>query len=35
MKQKHKEDDVEEFFENRVLKPLPDYSWNPELRELA
>jgi len=27
--------DIEEFFENRVLKPLPDYSYNPELRELA
>jgi katanin p60 ATPase-containing subunit A1 len=26
---------IEEFFENRVLKPLPDYSYNPELRELA
>ena len=26
---------IEQFFENRVLKPLPDYSYNPELRELA
>jgi hypothetical protein len=26
---------IEEFFENRVLKPLPDYSYNPELKELA
>ena len=26
---------IEEFFENRVLNPLPDYSYNPELRELA
>ena len=25
----------EEFFENRILKPLPDYSFNPELKELA
>jgi len=25
----------EEFFENRILKPLPDYSYNPELKELA
>jgi len=30
-----KEEGAEEFFENRVLKPLPDYSFNPELRELA
>ena len=34
-KNEHKEDEVEEFFENLVLKPLPDYSWNPEMRELA
>lgn len=27
--------DIQEFFENRVLKPLPDYSYNPELKELA
>jgi len=26
---------VEEFFENRIIKPLPDYSYNPELKELA
>jgi len=26
---------VEEYFENRIIKPLPDYSWNPELKELA
>lgn len=26
---------MEEFFENRILKPLPDYSYNPELKELA
>lgn len=26
---------IEEFFENRILKPLPDYSYNPELKELA
>lgn len=29
------ENQIEEFFENRILKPLPDYSYNPELRELA
>jgi hypothetical protein len=29
------EEEIEEFFENRVLKPLPDYSFNPELKELA
>lgn len=34
-KNEQREDEVEEFFENRVLKPLPDYSWNPEMRELA
>lgn len=28
-------DQTEEFFENRIIKPLPDYSWNPELKELA
>ena len=28
-------DQVAEFFDNRVLKPLPDYSWNSELKELA
>jgi hypothetical protein len=28
-------DQVEEFFENRIIKPLPDYSFNPELKELA
>ena len=27
--------EIEEFFENRVLKPLPDFSYNPDLRELA
>jgi katanin p60 ATPase-containing subunit A1 len=26
---------VEEYFENRIIKPLPDYSFNPELKELA
>lgn len=26
---------IDEFFENRILKPLPDYSYNPELKELA
>ena len=26
---------MEEFFENRIIKPLPDYSYNPELKELA
>jgi len=29
------EETIEEFFENRILKPLPDYSFNPELKELA
>ena len=29
------EENVEEFFENRILKPIPDYSFNPELKELA
>lgn len=28
-------DQVDEFFENRIIKPLPDYSYNPELKELA
>ena len=32
---KEETDQVEEFFENRIIKPLPDYSWNPELKELA
>lgn len=32
---KKEEDPVNEFFENRIIKPLPDYSWNPELKELA
>lgn len=26
---------MEEYFENRIIKPLPDYSWNPELKDLA
>ena len=25
----------EEYFENRVIKPLPDYSYNPDLKALA
>lgn len=29
------DEEINEFFENRVLKPLPDYSYNPELKELA
>ena len=29
------QDMIEEFFDNRILKPLPDYSYNPELKELA
>ena len=33
--QKVEVDQVEEYFENRIIKPLPDYSWNPELKELA
>ena len=32
---KDEPDQVEEFFENRIIKPLPDYSYNPELKELA
>ena len=32
---KNADQNNEEFFENRVLKALPDYSWNPELKELA
>lgn len=32
---KKEEDPVEEFFDNRVIKPMPDYSWNTELKELA
>ena len=28
-------DHVEEFFENRVIKPLPSFAHNPELKELA
>ena len=32
---KEEVDQVEEFFENRIIKPLPDYSWNPEMKELA
>eukprot|EP00347_Sterkiella_histriomuscorum_P023884 403333052 len=32
---KEEVDQVDEFFENRIIKPLPDYSWNPELKELA
>lgn len=28
-------DQVEEYFENRIIKPLPDYSYNAELKELA
>lgn len=32
---KEEGDQVEEFFENRIIKPLPDYAWNPEMKELA
>ena len=28
-------DQVEEYFENRIIKPLPDYSYSAELKELA
>lgn len=35
MTKKQEVDQVEEYFENRIIKPLPDYSWNPELKELA
>lgn len=34
-KKVNEEQEIEAFFENRVLKPLPDYSYNPELKELA
>ena len=34
-KQKDANEEIEEFFENRVLKPLPDFSYNPDLRDLA
>ena len=34
-KPKDADEEIEEFFENRVLKPLPDYSYNPDLRDLA
>ena len=33
--QKQEVDDAEQFFQNQVLGPLPDYSFNPELKELA
>jgi len=35
MAKKEEVDQVEEYFENRIIKPLPDYSWSPELKELA
>lgn len=35
MAKKEEVDQVEEFFENRILKPLPDYSFNAELKDLA
>ena len=34
-KPRDENEQIEEFFENRILKPLPDYSYNPELRDLA
>eukprot|EP01022_Parablepharisma_sp_SALTPOND_P014896 TRINITY_DN2080_c0_g1_i1.p1 TRINITY_DN2080_c0_g1~~TRINITY_DN2080_c0_g1_i1.p1 ORF type:complete len:545 (+),score=54.40 TRINITY_DN2080_c0_g1_i1:5990-7624(+) len=36
-KEEKKEPDhaTEDFFDNNILKPMPDYSWNPELKELA
>ena len=34
-KPKDPNEEIEEFFENRVLKPLPDFSYNPDLKELA
>ena len=34
-KPKDANEEIEEFFENRVLKPLPDFSYNPDLRDLA
>ena len=33
--QKKPVEEEEDFFQNRILKPLPDYSFNPELKELA
>ena len=35
LKKEEQVDHVEEFFENRIIKPLPDYSFNPELKDLA
>ena len=35
MRAKDEDQHIEEFFENRVLKPLPNYYHNPELKELA
>ena len=32
---KKPEEQEEDFFDNRVMRGLPDYSNNPELRELA
>ena len=29
------QNEPEDFFENRVLKPLPNYDYNPEMKELA
>jgi len=29
------EDNPEDFFENRILKPLPDYTFSGEYKELA
>ena len=34
-KAKDPNEEIEEFFENRVLKPLPDFGYNPDLKELA
>lgn len=34
-KKPEQNNEIQEFFENRILKPLPDYSYNPELKELA
>jgi katanin p60 ATPase-containing subunit A1 len=34
-REKNDDEQIEEFFENRILKPLPDFGYNPELKELA
>lgn len=29
------QEDPEEFFENRILKPLPDFAYSADIKELA